>query len=417
MSASESAAISGNPRITLAVIAQSDERLREIGKGIAGAQMRVAHQFNEYPSPGALARLVESGCDVIVVDLEPAVEAAIELVETICSLSVSVTVMACWTRSEGDVVIRAMRAGAREFLIEPLAAVALREAFGRAATRREQRTPGRQSGKILVFRGAKGGTGVTTIAANFAIALNKEVRSGVVMVDLHSQLGDAALSLGMTPRFSVIDALTNSSRLDADFLGTMLMRHKSGLAVLGSPEEHPSGASRSLDRGAEKVFRVLREEFEYVVVDAGSSAGTTPDSLFEAAETIYLISEANLPSLRNARRVISYLEAKGSNIELVLNRFNSRTVEIDEASAIKALSRTPDWKIPNDYMAVRAAQNLGVPLMEQDKPISRAIAEMAKSVISLNSDGVLPISDAVTKGEKWKFWTSSTTRPLSMARS
>jgi Flp pilus assembly CpaE family ATPase len=153
-----------------------------------------------------------------------------------------------------------------------------------------------------------------------------------------------------------------------------------------------------------------------VVVDAGSSAGTTPDSLFEAAETIYLITEANLPSLRNARRAISYLEAKGSNIELVLNRFNSRTVEIDEASAIKALSRSPDWKIPNDYMAVRAAQNLGVPLMEQDKPVSRAIAEMAKSVISLNSDGVLPISDAVTKGEKWKFWTSSTTRPLSMAR-
>jgi pilus assembly protein CpaE len=417
MPASQSEPISGNPRITLAVIAQSDERLREIGKGLAAAQARITHQFNEHPAAGALSRLIESGCDVIIVDLDPAVEPAIELIETICSLSVSVTVMACWTRNEGDVVIRAMRAGAREFLIEPLASGALREALNRAASRREQRTPARASGKILIFRGAKGGTGVTTIATNFAIALTKETRGGVVLVDLHPQLGDAALSLGMTPRFSIVDALANSSRLDADFLGTMLLQHKSGLAVLGSPEEHPSGASRSLDRGAEKLFRVLRDEFEYVVVDAGSSAGTTPDSLFEAADTIYLVTEANLPSLRNARRVISYLESKGSNLELVLNRFNSRTVEIDEASAAKALARTPDWKIPNDYMAVRGAQNLGVPLMEQDKPVSRAIAEMAKSAISLNSDGTAPISESVTKGEKWKFWTSSNTRPLSIARS
>jgi Flp pilus assembly CpaE family ATPase len=129
------------------------------------------------------------------------------------------------------------------------------------------------------------------------------------------------------------------------------------------------------------------------------------------------VTEANLPALRNARRVMSYLESKGANTELVLNRFNSRTVEIDEGSAVKALTRTPDWKIPNDYMAVRGAQNLGVPLIEHDKPISRAIAEMAKSVISLDSDGAAPISETVPKGEKWKFWTSSNTRPLSIARS
>src|SRR5215831_1102795 len=157
MPASQSEPIFGNPRITLAAIAQSDERLREIGKGIAAAQARITHQFNEHPATAALSRLMESGCDVIIVDLDPAVEPAIELIETICSLSVSVTVMACWTGNEGDVVIRAMRAGAREFLIEPLAGTTLREALNRAASRREQRTPARTIGKILIFRGAKGG--------------------------------------------------------------------------------------------------------------------------------------------------------------------------------------------------------------------------------------------------------------------
>jgi pilus assembly protein CpaE len=195
------------------------------------------------------------------------------------------------------------------------------------------------------------------------------------------------------------------------------MRHETGLMVLASSDGY--GLHRSLERGAEKLFRILREEFAFVVVDAGSCSGNIPEALFEMADTIYLVTEVNLPALRNARRLISWFTAKESDrgMEVVLNRFNSRKVEIDEESTAKALSRPVDWKIPNDYMAVRGAQNLGTSLMMQDTPISRAVRQMAKKACEKPAVATGQDPLAALKGDKWKFWTSKNIRPLSTAHS
>jgi pilus assembly protein CpaE len=308
-----------------------------------------------------------------------------------------------------------MRAGAREFLTEPIAAATITEAFVRASTRRQTVLPDRAAGKLLVFQGAKGGAGVTTLAINFAVALTKESAGDVVLVDMHPQLGEVALGLGIVPRFSIADALENSGRLDADFLSTLLMRHETGLMVLASSDVY--GTHRSLERGTEKLLRILRDEFAFVVVDAGSCSGNIPDALFEMADTIYLVTEVNLPALRNARRLISWFGGKESDIKIVLNRFNSRKVEIDEESTAKALSRPVDWNIPNDYMAVRGAQNLGTSLVMQDTPISRAVRQMAKGACMKPAVAAGQDAGAALKGDKWRFWTSKSIRPLSTAPS
>src|SRR5665213_1775538 len=98
--------------------------------------------------------------------------------------------MAASSRNDADVVIRAMQSGAREFLTAPLGAATVIEAFARAASRRQSAGQERVSGKLLVFQGAKGGTGVTTLAINFAAALVEEKAGKVVLVDVHPQLGE-----------------------------------------------------------------------------------------------------------------------------------------------------------------------------------------------------------------------------------
>ena len=70
-------------------------------------------------------------------DLDAGVEQAIELIQNISLRNPQVTVMACSTRNDADVVIRAMQAGAREFLTEPLLASTVDEALIRAASRRQ----------------------------------------------------------------------------------------------------------------------------------------------------------------------------------------------------------------------------------------------------------------------------------------
>ena len=68
---------------------------------------------------------------------------------------------------------------------------------------------------------------------------------------------------------------------------------------------------------------------------------------------------------------------RNPHVEVILNRFNAREMEIDENSATKALARPVDWKIPNDFPAVRTAENTGVPLAMKDSPISRVMHKMA----------------------------------------
>jgi pilus assembly protein CpaE len=407
----------GNTKVSVVLIAPDSERRRAIAKTISGTEARIIREFSEFPAGSILSKLVESDCDVIIVDLDSAVGPGIDLIGDICRRNALVTVMACSSGHDADVVIRSMRAGAREFLTEPIAAATIADAFIRASARRQTVALDRAAGKLLVFQGSKGGAGVTTLAINFAVALAKEDAGNVVLVDLHPQLGEIALGLGIVAPFSIADALENSSRLDTDFLSTLLMKHESGLAVLASSDVY--GTHRSLERGAEKLLRILRDEFAFVVVDAGSCSGNIPDALFEMADTIYLVTEANLPALRNARRMISWFEGKESTrgLEIVLNRFNSRKVEIDEDSTMKALSRPADWKIPNDYMSVRSAQNLGRALVMQDTPISRAVCEIAKAACAKPAAAAGQNALAALKGDKWKFWTSKNIRPLSIARS
>jgi pilus assembly protein CpaE len=219
---------------------------------------------------------------------------------------------------------------------------------------------------------------VTTVAANFAIALTKEDAGKVVIVDMDLQLGEVALGLGLTPPFSVLDALRNEMRLDTDFLTSLLARHTSGLSVLASPEPYTSFTPAA--SGVQRLFSLLRHEFAFVVVDAGTAAtGGAEEALFNLADTVYLVTEVSIPALRNARRLLSLLadRERMPHVEVLLNRFNSREIEIDENSATKALARPVDWKIPNDFQSVRTAENTGVPLAMKDSPISRVMHKMA----------------------------------------
>jgi pilus assembly protein CpaE len=411
---SESAA-AGDTNVSVALIAPDEERRRQIAQTISGTQARIVRELSEYPAGHALSRLVQSDCDVIIVDLDSGIGPGVELIKAICGRNGLVTVMACSSGYEADVVVQSMRAGAREFLTQPMAAATVAEAFMRAAARRQTGAVER-AGKVLVFQGAKGGVGSTTLAINFAVALTKENAGSVVLVDFHPQLGEIALGLGMEPRFFITDAIDNSPRLDADLLSTLLIKHESGLMVLGS--SHVYGTHYYRQRDTEQLLRILREEFAFVIVDAGSCSGSMPEALFEVADTIYLITEVNLPALRNARRLISWFAGnEARNLEVVLNRFNSRQVEIDEESTTKALSRPVDWKIPNDYLAVRSAQNLGTPLVMADTPVARVVCQMAKKACGKGAAANSRDAAAAVKGDRWKFWTSKSIRPLSTARS
>ncbi|MBV9499609.1 MAG: AAA family ATPase [Acidobacteriaceae bacterium] len=366
--------------LSLVLIGPDEQRRRAVARALAGPQARIAREIEAYPDLDDLTGIIEADYDVVMVDLDPNPEQALDVVESLCGQHSSATVMVYSARADAELLVRCMRAGAREFLTEPVLPTAAAEALVRASVRREEvRRHRRATGKLLVFVGAKGGSGVTTVAANFAVALAQQCGRKAALLDLDVQLGDAALSLGLPTKFNVLDALENPNRLDSDFLSVLMSKHASGLAVLGAPDTIPS--LQPPKNGMEKLLRVVREDFEHVVVDAGSHSIEMYEALFEAASTVYLVSQVAVADLRNSNRFISrYFNRSGSDkLEVVLNRYVQRDMEIDDAAITKALTRPAKWKIPNDYAAARKAQNLGVPLVSEKSQIARAFAEMARA--------------------------------------
>jgi pilus assembly protein CpaE len=286
-------------------------------------------------------------------------------------------------QTNSELLVRCMRAGAREFLTQPIASNTIAEALVRASVRRPTtRPPKKTAGKLLVFAGSKGGSGVTTIASNFAISLAQESGQNTLLLDLDLPLGDVALDLGIAAQFSTINALQNISRLDSNFLTQLLTKHSSGLSVLSAPDKYtPIHAS---DEAIEKLLAVARQDFDYVVIDAGSSVGSTYKALLEGAATVYLITQISISDLRNANRLISeFFTPHGPKLEIVLNRYTPNSLGIDEENITKALTLPATWKIPSDYHTVRRAQNTATPLALGDSSIAELIRQMARTACGL----------------------------------
>jgi pilus assembly protein CpaE len=368
----------GSNVLSVALIGPMEGRRKSIASALASLHGSVTREFPFYPDMDDVSRLLEAEYDVIIVELESNPEYALELVENICGNS-SVTVMVYSEQVFPEMLVRCMRAGAREFLTQPITATTIAEAMVRAAVRRPAaRSVKKPTGKLLVFVGAKGGSGVTTIASNFAVALAQESGHSTALIDLNLPLGNAALDLGLTPQYSTANALMNFSRLDSNYLSTLLVKHSSGLSVLAAPDKYAT--VQPTDEAVEKLLFVTRQDFDYVVVDAGSKFDVISKSLFEPGSTVYLVLQVSISELRNANRLISELFKSSSiKLEIVLNRYTSRTLSIDEASIAKALTMPPTWKIPGDYPAARTAQNTATPLVLEDSPISRVIQQMTKA--------------------------------------
>jgi Flp pilus assembly CpaE family ATPase len=369
--------------LSIALIGPDEERRKAASAALAGCQGGEIREFSTYPpSLDDVPRLLEQHYDVIIIDLDSHPEYALELVESICANG-SATVMVYSAKADAELLVRCMRAGAREFLTMPFAQSTMAEALVRASARRPAtRIPKKTGGRLLVFLGAKGGDGVTTLACNFAVSLAQESGQSTLLVDLDLPLGDAALNLGVVAEYSTINALQNSNRLDASFLSRLLVKHSSGVSVLAAPGKFPQyqASNEAIDR----LISVARQDFDNVVIDMGSRLDLMGTSLFKDGSTVYLVIQAGIAGLRNSNRLISqYFSAADPKLEIVLNRFESRSMGVSEDQITKALTRPAQWKIPNDYNAVRRMQTTAIPLALEDSPISRLIRQMARTACGL----------------------------------
>ena len=352
-----------------AIIISPDEQFRDATRELleGSDQIEVRAELNNFYSSldsWIFNEIKTMEADVIIVDVTPDKEQGILTVEKILEISKHSHIFVAGNGTDADVILRSMRAGAKEFLSAPLERQPLFAAIERVskvhtvATKEKKRF-----GRLYSFFSAKGGTGSTVVSTNFAVSLVEQTKKPTILVDLDMQLGEVSLFLGIKPAFNIVDVADNIHRMDEALLKGFIKKHASGLDVLAAPD--------SLDKvesvGPSQIVQILqflKSCYEYVVVDTSNTFDDHTVSALDQSSTIFLISNTDLPSLRNAQRCLSIFERMGykkEKIKLLINRYQ-KSLEIRSKDIEDTLSFPVSWFFPNDWSTIMNAVNSGVPL-------------------------------------------------------
>ena len=354
----------------------------------------------QFASPLKLA----SSC-VALLDFDRDRDAALEtasLLRRIFPGRISVVGLA--SRLEDGLLLRAMRSGCEEFLTKPVAPADLADALARFAARAptEPHESGKR-GRLAVFCGAKGGVGTTMLAVHLATHLVSTHRLRTLLVDMKPQLGHVGLFLGLrATQYHFSELLRNADRLDAEMLSGLVVRHRSGLDVVTSPET--AGLAVLQLEHFERGMDYLRREYDFILLDAGVSTLDCRSPIVEQADDIYAVATPDIAALRDITRLAEQLSLDGAAVDklrIVVNR--STSTDAVGAEQIEKAVRFPiAVSVPNSYAELLRAINDGEPVPPQRKSdFSHAIARWAEQIVGDKlAGGTLPVK----KGLLSLFW-------------
>jgi pilus assembly protein CpaE len=354
------------------MVASSDEHFREmvrdnlmnIPNAKGGSEYQEVSQ-NVYIR--VLQDLERSPNALLIMDLSADVESGVKALEKVKQAIPDLYVIASHFHADGETVMAAMRAGANDFILQPIKRLEFRDAIGRYE-RAPRRAVAAESklGKVYTFIGTKGGVGATTLAVNFAGVMAQRKQS-TVLVDLDWIGNDAAMQLGATPQNTLLEVGENLNRMDQALFEGFVTRDPLGFFLVGPPD--------SLEqRGyfTEHMFRefstFLVDKYDVVVVDGGRAV--SDEVVMAAAQVsamVFLVMTQEFPSIRNAQRYLTFLMRMGftqDQVKVVLNRYtkkvNSTHASLEQIQ--QTLNQPVFYGIPPSPAALNAV-NRGRPFV------------------------------------------------------
>lgn len=207
----------------------------------------------------------------------------------------------------------------------------------------------------------------------------------IALIDLDLSLGDADVFLDAIPEYTLLDVAQNVARLDLSLLRKSLTKHESGVYLLPRPVQLQEIGTIS-DSDFSRVLKLMKASFTHVLVDLSKSYNSLDTTTLEAADEILLLTQLDLPCLRNVVRLLTSLEALdgvSKKIKIVINRSGLDNRQISMKKAEEHIGREIYWQIPNNFSAVSEGRNNGVPLIDSspNTAITQNIIALADKMV------------------------------------
>ena len=357
--------------------------------------------------------------DVLLMDINMPDMDGIAATEIIRKMVPYTQIVILSIQNDPNYMRRAMLAGARDFLTKPPTIDELNAAIRRAGINaREERAKLPQAGsiqtartggmyasgtsgaggRVITFYSPKGGSGCTTLATNFAVCLNNEDTS-VVIVDANLQFGDVAVFMNEQGKYSILDLTPRADELDIEIINNVTIKHsQSGVRILAAPMK-PEQADMVTGEQLSKVIRYLREIYSYVIVDTESSLSNITASTIVNSDLLILITTQDIPSIKNSRLFLDEIDSLGfdrKRIIFVMNKFDKR-IGITPEKVSENLKQEITAIIPFEERVI-VSVNRGIPflLVDKSRPLSRSILSLAEVVRQRISELESPTEELAT---------------------
>lgn len=342
--------------------------------------------------------------DISFVALDSDPDKALELIAELAQSTHDCSVLATSSSTDGNLILRTMRAGAKEFLTQPLRPEDVASALQRVVRQRGADGGAKNRGcTVLACSGATGGVGTTSLAVNLGCALAAEPSNSVVLVDLDLSLGDADVFLDTIPEYTLTDVAQNVARLDLTLLKRSLTKHDSGLYLLPRPVQLED-ARLVTPEDMTRVLGLLRATFTHIILDTSKSFNDLDLFAMREADMVLLVTQLDLPCLRNVVRLMMSFKETGKldeKVKIIVNRAGYETGQISLKKAQETVGREIFWQVPNDYRVMIEVRNNGVPLLQQapKAAITQSIGQLAAALGGKPDDD--PPADTGSKVRSW----------------
>jgi pilus assembly protein CpaE len=325
--------------------------------------------------------------DIGVVAMDDDPEKALALMAQLTRSAPNCSILVTSSSSDGTLILQAMRAGAKEFLTEPLRIEDLVAALDRIGARHgAEGEANSRSTRVIAVAGATGGVGTTSLAVNIGCAIASDEMNSAALVDMDLCLGDADVFLDTIPDYTLVDVAQNITRLDFSLLKKSLTKHSSGLFLLPRPVKLEDVSLINAD-DFRRVVGLLKATFSHLILDLSKGYSEVDHVAMEMADDVLLVTQLDLPCLRNAvRLMMSFEDIEGlvDKVKIVVNRIGLDDSQISLKKAQDTIGREIFWQVPNDYRVMADSRNNGVPLIEQSPKanVTQTIKQMAEVLAS-----------------------------------
>jgi pilus assembly protein CpaE len=334
---------------------------------------------------GTEKRVAEIAPQLVLVVLDSNPMQAIQLVQAILQKTPNVAVLPASRDRDSGVILRVIRAGAREFLPLPTEAHDLLDSIKRLIRpAAETQTSSERGPQIITVTGASGGVGCTSLAVNLATTLAKASQHEAILADFDLLFGSVDACLDIIPDQSLQGVIQNIDRLDLTLLKRSLTRHSSGLYVLPHPVAMEDAAKIDPD-ALRRLLTLLKAAFPSVLIDTSKGLQSSDFVAFEMADVILVVLQLDLTCLRNTARLMQLFQQFDGlmeRVKLVVNRSGSHDAEISQKKAEETLRMPISFHVPNATKLFFAARAKGVPIdaIATGSKSHQAILQIARSV-------------------------------------